>query len=504
VGTDLPDILDVPILRPQAEMIEYDERFGAARGGNRAGKSIGWGYWLQLKRLERYPLAVHVVAGPSYENLRNGFFPAFCGILDSLGWEEGVDYRYVASGAPRIFLPRLHKHAKLHSLSIQLVGRIKGTSIQTMVLEEPQEWDTKDRSGKRLYEILLTRLSHSQTTRKLYPELVPQLRMSFNPPAEGTWLWKLIEEQWADTPYRCWRMSVRDNALLVDREGYVKQLEDNLDPQRQASEIDGHWATGGGNVYYAFDPKIHGHPPAGIPPVDAVDPMQPLIWSHDFNVGQMCSVIAQRWEQIKTLNPAAPGAYTVPIPGWQAKIVRFLAEICDPPDGITDTRGSSVPQVLEIFLASPWADIAREIQERTKGHGLELCGDPSGGGRSQMADARTAARRPFQYLLEGLRAAGIRVKLTRAHAAPGVKDSVHDVNAQFVSGASPNLRYGVTVNTPKLEKLIFDWRNLGWKSNGMDLAKKAGEVGDASDAGRYLISLERKPESSWSFGVAKQ
>lgn len=495
--------LDVPILRPQAEMIDYDQRFGAARGGNRAGKSIGWAYWLYLKRMEWYPLAVHAVAGPDYDNLRRGFFPLFCGVLDSLGWEEGVDYRYIASGAPRIFLPRLHPHAKLHSLSVQLLERLKGTSIQTLVLEEPQSWDTKDRSGKALYDILITRLSHSQRTAKLYPGLETQLRMSFNPPAEGTWLWTLIEKQWAPKGYKCWRLSVRENYLLVDRAGYVRQLEENLDPIRQKSEIDGHWATGGGGAYYAFDSNIHCHPPAGIPAVDVVDLTRPLIWSHDFNVKQMCSVIAQRWEQVKRMDPGAPGGFTVAEPDWQEKIIRFLGEICDPKDGAVDPRGSSVPQVLKRFLDSKWAGIAREIQERTGGHGLELCGDPSGGGRSQMADSHSAARRPYQYLMTGLQEAGIKVKLTRARFAGAVKDSVHDMNAQFVSGSEQRPRYGCTVNEADCEKLVYDWRNLGWKTNGMELAKKAGEIGDASDAARYLVSLERRPQAKGAFSFAK-
>jgi hypothetical protein len=154
-------------------------------------------------------------------------------------------------------------------------------------------------------------------------------------------------------------------------------------------------------------------------------------------------------------------------------------------------------------LASKWYKIALEIQAKTGGFGVEVGGDPAGGGRSQMADSRTAARRPYQLILEELRKAGLRVKQTNARGAPGVDDSVSDVNSQFKSGVNPNYLYGATIDVGKCKQFVFDLRNMGYKPNG-DLNKKAGEVGDASDAARYLISQERRPKSGVTITVAKQ
>ncbi len=486
-------ILDVSILENQAKQIECDARFHATRGGNRAGKSIGYAYWLFLKRLQRYPLAVHAIAGADYDNLRRGFFPLMCGVLDSLGWEEGRDFRYVASGAPRLFLPRLHPHAKLHSISIKLAERLKGTSIQTLLLEEPQSWGTKDVSGKRFYEILITRLSHSQITKKLYPDLVPMLRMSFNPPAEGSWLYQLIEEQWKERGYECLRMSVRDNFLLLGREEYIADQEANIDPRRQPAEIDGHWRVGGGGAYYEYEPTVHGHPPEGVPPVDWVDPDQPLLWTHDFNVAMMCSLIGQRWEQPLTqilgVNPEVPREqqFTVPVPSWQRKLIRFLGEIAD--------EDSSTPKVLKIFLASPWADIARR-------QGLILFGDRNGGARSQTAE-NADGRTNWLILKNGLEAAKIKVTMMVPKANPGVINSVNDFNAQLRTGIGP----GMTINIPKCPVFVNDLRELGWKpsrtGDGQDLAKVAGKVGDASDAARYLVSVERNPPPELRIAFAR-
>ncbi|HET9029256.1 MAG TPA: hypothetical protein VFN49_03695 [Candidatus Aquilonibacter sp.] len=483
--------LEIPVLEKQAEQIECDDDQAAARGGNRAGKSIGWGYWLFFKRLQVYPRAVHAVVGPDYDNLRRGFFPLFCGILDSLGWEEGIDYRYIASGAPRILLPYLHKHAKLHSISIKLAERLKGAAIQTLLLEEPQAWGTKEQSGRRGYEIIMTRLSHSQTSQTLYPDLKPQMRMSFNPPAEGTWLYTLIEEQWKKSGFRCWQMSVRENWLLAGREDYIRNLENTLDPQRQRSEIDGYWATGGGGVYYAFNPNIHGAPPDGIPAVDAVDYGEPLKWTWDFNVGEMCTLIAQVFRQTKIDDPQAIGGFRYGVPNWQPMVIRFLAEITQ--------KNSSVPQIIEAFLASPWFTIAKEIEAKTGKPGIEICGDPSGGGRSVTADSRTSSRRPYEFIMSELRKAGLHPRQIWRRSAGSVKDGVFDMNAQMVSGVAPNHLYGMTVNVPACPRFVYDLRNLNWDAAGKDLAKKAGEIGDASDAARYLVTVERHPANvTWA------
>lgn len=468
------------LLREQVEQITYDKKWGAARGGTRAGKSMGFAIWLYIERIQKYPLANHVVVGADYEQLRRGFFDLMVGLLESWGWEEGVDYRYREQPAPTLYFPRLGKHVRLRSLSTKLVERIRGMSIQTLVLEEPQTWGTSTRSGKDLYDILIGRLSHSQTTAVLYPEMETQGRMSFNPPPVGTWLHDLIEHQWPAAGYKCWRMSPRTNWLLHDREAYVRDLEVNLDQSRWSSEIDGHWATVGGKVYRGFDSSVHGVGAPGLPEVGAIDLTKPLYWTHDFNVALMCSVIAQPFTQKMVLDgvdrtPGRPASnvYRYEIPGWQRRIIRVIGELAIPDAG--------APNVLRAFIEQ-WGDIARKCP------GVILFGDPAGGSRSHTADSESAARTPWAIIEQGLTKAGIKWTKEIPSHAPVIIDRINETNAQFGTGEG----YGMTVNIEACPVLVKDFNEVKPSKDGKDIEKKAGTLlTHASDSVGYLCTRFR-------------
>jgi hypothetical protein len=314
--------------------------------------------------------------------------------------------------------------------------------------------------------------------------------MSFNPPAEGSWLYKLIEEQWKAEGFKCWRMSVRDNYLLLEVDPlYVKRLETNIEPRRQPAEIDGHWQTGGGGVYYAFDSKRHGNPPATIPAVDAIDETRPLEWTHDFGVRMVCSVIVQQYDQPKILlpkvNPEDPPIYTVPEPAWQDTILRVLGEFA--------LENSNTEAMLEAFLNSKWLPIAQKL-------GVDLYGDPSGGTRVNTAWARGAAKTPWDILTRGLRAAGVRVRRKYAAVDPGQKNRAYAVNDQFNGGG----RAGVTVDLAQCPVLVNDWQQVEWDSSGMRIVK-TDELSHASDAFAYRAFATRMAlrDNRGAFAFAK-
>jgi len=457
---DVNGNLDIELLPSQMEMRSFTTEWAAARGGKGSGKTVGLCYWM-LERLEMYPEAAHFVVGADFEQLRRGFFPSFIDVLTDIHWEAGVDFRYRESPSPMIILK---SGARLRALGAIQAVRIESVEFQTLLLEEPQTW----KNGEDVFGILNTRLRHSIRSAKEYGlDLLLQGRMSFNPPAVGSWLYEIIEKRWPAKGYACQRVSVRDNYLLLDREGYVRRLETALPPNRWPSQIDGHWSTTGGGVFREFQRDIHGNPPAGIP--RGIERTKPLLWSLDFNVGHMRSVIAQ----VYTQRVFADGfdirpdrgpiqKYRFDSPGWTRRILRFIGEIA-----IDDT---GTQQVVAAF-AERFGDVAKRT-------GVVLYGDSTGGSRSQI-DGLTSN---WSTIIDGLTCAGIPFSYdVIRNGAP--LNRIVKMDATFRSGAG----LGCTVDIDACPELLFDIENVQWNKQGTDFDKSANpRLTHAADAAGYL------------------
>ena len=83
-------------------------------------------------------------------------------------------------------------------------------------------------------------------------------------------------------------------------------------------------------------------------------------------------------------------------------------------------------------------------------------------------------------------------------AQPAVKNRVNFVNTQLRTGVGP----GMTIDKVKCPVFVADLHEMDLAANGFDLAKIAGELGDASDAAGYYINELRRPRSTLSFVVA--
>lgn len=88
------------VLPKQREMIAYREKWGASRGGQRAGKTTAWVYWLLFERMEPYPEANAVVVGATYQQLRDGIFGTLVDTLWKHGFEDEKDFWYRRSPRP--------------------------------------------------------------------------------------------------------------------------------------------------------------------------------------------------------------------------------------------------------------------------------------------------------------------------------------------------------------------------------------------------------------------
>lgn len=468
----------VRLLPQQNAFRKCAAKWAAARGGVGSGKTTGV-VWYALQRLEQYPRAAHFVVGADYEQLRRGFFQTLLGILENtLGWEAGKDFNYRETPSP--MLTFRHSGARLRALSAEQAERIRSVEVQTLICEEPPTWQ----HGQHVFRVLIGRLRHSQRSARMYPALQPQGRMTFNPPPVGTWLHKLIAEQWPGEQYPCWRFSLRDNVLMSGLAEYVRQLEAMYPPELWPVEIDGEWGTLGGDVYRGFDLAVHAvDPPTGLPPI-ALDPTRPILWALDFNVEWMASVVCQVHEQMQVVRgtKTEPGkipvaVYGPAVEGWQRDIIYCLDQIF--------LHDAGTPDAVDAFVA--------RYGEMSKKVGVYLYGDPSGGARAQAISSHSAARSNWEIVLAGLRDAGIPVTVCVRTHAPAVMDRINAVRAQFRTGAG----VGFLIDAQRCPDVITDFQSVQFKTGSNDIDKS--DHSDAglrrthlSDAIGYLIDVHRR------------
>lgn len=479
--------LKVRLLQQQAEFINCKDEWHAARGGVGSGKTLGAVWWI-IKRLEDYPKANHVVVGSDYDQLRRGFFQSLLQVLEeTLGLERGTDFTYRENPTPLLRFVR--SGARLRSMSAELAQRVRSVEIQTLYLEEPQTWHNGN--GKDTYSAIADRMRHSVGSYASYPDMPLQGRMTLNPPAVGTWLYDLIEKKWPEFGYKCLRFSLRHNVLLPKLDDYLRRVMANNDPERWPVEIDGHWATIGGNVYRGFDVAIHGAPaPAPLPPV-AIDKERPLLWCLDFNVDWMSSLICQAyvqpryttgWKQRLGLPPIEE--FSVAVPAWQRRIFYVLREMF--------MHDVGTPDVVRKFVEE-YGQHCREYTARTGKPALRIYGDASGGSRSQTISSQDAARSNWEIVMQELHRAGIVFEMFVPTTNPSVMDRINAVRAQFKSGEG----FGMFVDTEACPELVTDFFSVRFKPglSEIDKDKKSPEGlkrTHLSDALGYLVWYERE------------
>jgi hypothetical protein len=121
-----------------------------------------------------------------------------------------------------------------------------------------------------------------------------------------------------------------------------------------------------GNVYKAFHAATH------VRPV-VYDPRRPLVWSMDFNVDPMCSVIAQWHEEVTT--------YTH-LTNEKKKVISVLQELCLP--------NSSTIEMCEAFC-----DRTEQYRQRNRTIHVRIYGDRSGQSRKTVGDTDYQVIRDF-------------------------------------------------------------------------------------------------------------
>ncbi len=228
--------------------------------------------------------------------------------------------------------------------------------------------------------------------------------------------------------------------LLKATPDYYERLKASYDENFYQQEVLGKYLNlQAGQVYYAFDR----HENVGDFEVSAD---QPLLWSWDFNINPMCSVICQR----------------------DGDVILALDEIV--------LRTSSTPEVWEEF-----------VQRYSKHRGgVRVYGDASGS-HAQTATGTSDFKMIRQFLARNRALGG---ELVTAPSNPPVRDRVNAVNAHLRNALGERRLF---VNR-KCRELIQDFEQVCYKPDSGQIDKDSDpRRTHLSDALGYLVWQEFRP-----------
>jgi hypothetical protein len=228
-----------------------------------------------------------------------------------------------------------------------------------------------------------------------------------------------------------------DKFILQKTPDYYERLKASYDENFYQQEALGKYLNlQAGRVYYTFERKEH----VGVYPVD---PAKPLLWSWDFNLNPMSSVICQRLDDV----------------------VHVVDEIV--------LQTSSTPEVCDEFLQ-------RYGEHRA---GVKIYGDASGGHSSTVTGTSD-----YQYIRKFL--AGHRSlhgTLAAAASNPPVRDRVNLVNARL-KNANGDRRLFVD---RRCRQLLKDFEEVCYKADSGQIDKDHdSKRTHLSDALGYLLWSE--------------
>ena len=197
---------------------------------------------------------------------------------------------------------------------------------------------------------------------------------------------------------------------------------------------------GTGIAYYAFD-RAH-----NVRPI-RYDPKLPLVWSLDFNMNPLCSVLGQ------TLNGVVHilDELILPDSNTLAACEEFLSRT---------TKWTTVPEVfsepLPLDAASEYEDLLTQLQPRPLN--VYIYGDATGEQRKT-----SASRTDWQIVKNffGRYADRYRASFQVPSANPVVKDRINCVNAVLRNHAG---QHRLRID-PRCKELIKDFEQVCWKAD---------------------------------------
>jgi hypothetical protein len=252
----------------------------------------------------------------------------------------------------------------------------------------------------------------------------------------------------------------------VSTKEYLQALQRGMSPESWAAQFQGRPGNLAaiGNVYKSFSHN-------NIRPV-AFDPRRPIVWSLDFNVDPMCSVIAQ-WHDEITM-------YTH-LTNQKKQTVNVLQEMSLP--------NSSTMEACEEFCNRVQA--YRGIM-RGRPLQVRVYGDRSGQSRKTAGDSDYQVIRDY---FRGRPEFAVTCHLSRAN--PPVKDRVNAVNMMLCNA----LGESHTLIDPSCKELRRDFEQVQWKRDSS--GNTTGQI-DKSDMKRTHVSDAYGYFIEYQFGLRSE
>ena len=438
----------------QLEFIESQDKLALVMGGVGCGKSIICGDWL-IERAIEYPHGQHYIIGANYPTLKEGTIPTFESRLDAHGFKyklNRTDLSITIDSGPA-------KGCRIVSWTAEKYATLKGILLDSVWADEMQVWQR----GWDAYTFIVNRNRMSEAAQAHHPSLQPRIRMSANPPRQGSSHWlvsKLIgdgiggEDDHRKYKPRVFRPNIFENWLLPGREEYIEMLRETYDADLFRLEVLGEVVDlKGGRVYYNFDRAMHVKSEVGGLPV-TYDPRYPLVWSHDWGYTPRTSVLLQ----VRRLN----------IDGYQKDVVFVL-------DEITNYSRGTEGQIEEFARRYPPSMIKS---------GLIVYGDAT------QTPSSVDGRVDWEVMRTHATLQAYQGQTKRKSSNPAVDARAAAAVSKFVNSVG---RVGVAIN-PKCKLLIQDLLQTTWREDKPDLDRgslaKGRNLTHWTDALTYFIEYE--------------
>lgn len=389
-----------PAQREYVRNILSDSYADSFVGGYGAGKTRSLAYGALIGAALN-PGCTSMCVEPTYRMAKDVLWPALVELLD----ENGIPY--IASVSDMQFILPWWDH-KVMLRSADKPDRLKGSNLAAGHVDEPG--------------LMAESVWVQVCARVRDPHAKHKIRAATGTPEGLGWFYETFGTGRAG--HTIARARTADNLALDP--SYVQQLLESMDEQHVRAYLYGEfvplWQQ---QVYYNFDRRLHASAAMQY------DQMQPLFWSHDFNVNPMCSVVFQA--------PVIDGR----------RHVHFLDEIIVP--------DSNTPEVCREFV--------RRYGEH---RGLVwICGDPAGFARdTRQESARSDYDIIDELLTEGMKFAEVGRFIDRAH--PSLRRRHNTTNALLKSASGA---VSIAVD-PACKGLIASFERTVRKEGTQEVDKK--------------------------------